>query len=77
MKNFKLYYSKRGGFLKCENVFCIYWKDDACCLKSVSLDIQGMCKECEYVSVDEKALSVFRRNELQKYNLINEENPVE
>lgn len=61
--------------MKCENVFCIYWKNDACRLKRVSLDIQGMCKECEYVSVDEKALSVCRKNGLKKYNLI-KENPV-
>ncbi len=62
--------------MRCENVFCIYWKDDACCLKNVSLDIQGMCKECEYVSVDEKDLTVLREDGLKKYNLINEENPV-
>ncbi len=62
--------------MKCENMFCIYWENDACCLKRVSLDIQGMCKECEYVSIDEKDLTVLRQNGLKKYNLINEENPI-
>ena len=62
--------------MKCENVFCIYFKGDSCSLESVSMDIQGMCKECEYVSIDEKDLIVLRENRLKKYNLTNEENPV-
>lgn len=62
--------------MKCENVFCIYLKDDGCSLKSISLDIQGMCKECEYISIEEKDLTVFRENGLRKHNLTDEQNPV-
>ncbi len=43
--------------LLCENEFCIYQKHGTCVLESVHLDIQGNCRDCIYVRVEEDALN--------------------
>ena len=42
--------------MKCENCFCVYWKQNTCILAEISLDIKGCCRECVYINVEEKAL---------------------
>ena len=39
--------------MRCENNFCIYWKDKSCILDEISLDIQGQCEDCIYIDLDE------------------------
>ena len=51
----------------CENIFCIYWKDEKCLLKEICLDIQGNCKNCIYVDIDETLLLNQRQKLLNKY----------
>ncbi len=53
-------------FIKsCENHFCIYWKEDQCTLKSISLDTQGTCQDCIYVTL-EPTLLEYARQQMQK-----------
>lgn len=47
--------------LTCENIFCIYWADNACTLDTVLLNIQGNCEQCIYVSVVEAQLKKLRK----------------
>lgn len=53
--------------MRCENCFCIYWKDDACILDEIWLDCQGTCQLCTFISLDEKLLERARRNILHLY----------
>ena len=54
--------------MTCENKFCIYWSQGSCTLETISLDIQGRCQECIYVSIEEKALATARKNLLYRYH---------
>ena len=49
--------------MKCENCFCIYEENGFCRLESVELDIQGQCKECIYLSIDENILKKLKEKE--------------
>ena len=51
--------------MRCENLFCIYWKDSNCILDEISLDIMGCCCSCIYVDIDEEMLRQ-KREELLK-----------
>ncbi len=48
--------------MKCENVFCVYWYNNECDLREISLDIQGNCQECIYVNISESTLQKQRQN---------------
>ncbi len=50
----------------CENIFCIYWEDNTCILDSISLDIQGTCRDCIYIELEESILSKARKDLLEK-----------
>lgn len=52
--------------MQCENVFCIYWKDNVCALKDIQLDIGGSCVSCIYVDIEEKTLSSLRMNKTKE-----------
>lgn len=51
----------------CENVFCVYQKEDRCLLDEVRLDIQGKCTEYIYVHVDETELKRNKQKILERY----------
>ena len=51
--------------MHCENYFCTYWLDNACVLEQVSLDIQGSCQDCVYLSIEEATLAK-KRARMQK-----------
>lgn len=53
--------------MRCENLFCIYYENDACTLSEISLSIQGACEACIYVSMDDAVLKRARDALLQKY----------
>ena len=53
-----------GGVMKCENLYCIYNDEDKCILESVSLDIQGKCKECIYVDITDDQLKKLKKEQL-------------
>ena len=46
--------------MNCENFLCIYQNKGACTLKNIELDIQGQCKECIYINIDEKDLESLK-----------------
>ena len=46
--------------MRCENVFCIYWDKNCCCLDEISLDSQGSCESCIYVEIEEDVLAPKR-----------------
>ena len=52
--------------MNCENCFCLYWKENRCCLASVSLDWAGMCEMCIYVDISESLLKKARSDILEK-----------
>ncbi|MBQ3183270.1 MAG: hypothetical protein IJB57_06350 [Clostridia bacterium] len=51
----------------CENVFCIYNKDEGCIVEEIELDIQGKCTSCEYVDVDDEYLKRKKKEALEGY----------
>lgn len=52
--------------MNCENIFCIYWKDNNCILNEISLDIIGNCQSCIYVDLSNDLLAKYRNKGLQK-----------
>ncbi len=50
--------------MECENEFCIYEKDGICILDKISLDVQGSCKSCVYVNVDDDELKKIKKKTL-------------
>ena len=53
----------------CENIFCIYWKENSCTLESISLDMQGNCTDCIYIELEKTVLENARKNLLEKLDL--------
>lgn len=47
--------------MTCGNKFCIYWEQGTCELSQVSLDIQGACEDCIYISIGEQEMQAARR----------------
>ena len=59
-------YNVTGGDrmnVTCENHFCVYWREDICTLKKISLDAVGACRDCVTVEVP-KDLLARKRQEL-------------
>lgn len=52
--------------MKCENYYCVYWFEDTCILNEISLDIQGNCRECILVDVEESVLKKARDKYIDK-----------
>ena len=61
MQNNVILFVERGGYMKCENYFCVYWSGGKCVLQEISLDIQGNCQNCIYVKIDKKSLEKSRQ----------------
>lgn len=53
--------------MKCETIFCIYWKKNDCILDEISLDIQGLCQDCIYVTLVKALLRKERKKALLRY----------
>lgn len=51
----------------CENEFCIYQENRQCILDKISLDIQGRCKECIYIDIDEINLQNFKKTLIKRF----------
>jgi hypothetical protein len=51
----------------CENVLCIYNKKEKCILSEISLDYQGRCSECIYVSIEETQLKPKYNKAMEYY----------
>lgn len=54
--------------MQCDNYFCIYWSKQGCILSNISLDIQGNCRECIYIDINEELLNSERQKSLRRYN---------
>ena len=48
--------------MKCDNEFCIYETNGHCVLEEIELDITGQCKDCIYVTINEKILNSAKEN---------------
>ena len=46
-----------------ENQFCVYWSENTCTLRKISLDAVGACTDCIHVEVP-KDLLAQKRQEL-------------
>lgn len=55
------------GDIRCENRFCIYWKNGLCILDRISLDQQGMCSECILIEMEELARKRARETALSRW----------
>jgi len=55
-------------FMKCENCFCIYQKNNKCILKNIELDVLGQCHECIYVDIPQKYLEALKNEKLNCLN---------
>ncbi len=54
-------YNEEGDVtMDCENCFCIYQYRGRCRLDSIEMDIQGKCKECVYIDMDEATLDSIK-----------------
>ena len=51
--------------MKCENIFCVYWRGRECLLDNITLDIQGKCECCVYVDIDDNVLREQRKKQLK------------
>lgn len=51
--------------MECENEFCIYEKDGICILDKISLDVQGSCKSCVYVNIDDELKKIKKKTLIQ------------
>ncbi len=51
--------------MTCENIFCIYQRNNECILEEISLDIIGICDNCIYVDIDTKMLNELKENQLR------------
>lgn len=54
----------------CENIFCIYWTENGCCLDEITLDIQGCCENSVYVEIEEDALEAKRKHLCKREGII-------
>ena len=54
-------------FVRCENIFCIYWaNNEKCVLDEIELDIQGRCNSCIYVDIDDGVIMKSREKQLKR-----------
>ena len=51
--------------MTCENIFCIYQRNNQCILEKINLDIMGACADCIYVDTDQKTLMELKENQLR------------
>ena len=50
----------------CENHFCVYWSEDTCTLRRISLDAVGACRDCVTVEVPKDFLAQKRQELLSE-----------
>ncbi len=51
--------------MTCENVFCIYQRNNECVLEEINLDITGACIDCIHVDIDPKKLTQLKENQFR------------
>ena len=49
--------------MKCDNIYCVYWKNNQCIYDDTEIDLQGRCILCKYVDVDENTLRELRESQ--------------
>ena len=57
--------------MKCENIFCVYQKNDECILEEIELDILGQCRECIYIDLPDDIINEQKTKKLLSFNLEN------
>lgn len=57
--------------MKCENIFCVYQKNDECILEEIELDILGQCRECIYIDLPDDIINEQKTKKLLLFNLEN------
>ena len=57
--------------MKCENIFCVYQKNDECSLEEIELDILGQCRECIYIDLPDDIINEQKTKKLLSFNLEN------
>ncbi len=51
--------------MTCENIFCIYQRNNNCLLEEIKVDITGACADCIYVNIGQRKLKELKENQLQ------------
>ena len=52
--------------MRCMNDFCVYWLNNGCLLKSVSINSHGFCSSCVHYSVDKDVMVKYREMLMKK-----------
>ncbi len=47
--------------MRCENYLCIYEQQGICELVEVELDVQGKCKDCVYIDIEQPLLTQLKK----------------
>lgn len=58
----------------CANKYCIYYRKNQCSRAEISLDMEGKCKDCVLVKIDEKTLDRLRRSQVMLKETIRPKN---
>lgn len=53
--------------MRCENSFCIYWKENNCILEEITINPIGLCDDCILVNIEEDVLNQKRKELLDLY----------
>ena len=54
--------------MRCENIFCVYQKNDECILKEIELDVLGQCRQCIYINLPQTILEEQKNKTLFSFN---------
>lgn len=51
----------------CENSFCVHWRDYACMLDKINLDMLGSCGSCVPIQLSDDHLEPYRKKQRAYY----------
>ncbi len=57
----------------CENDYCIYWDKNECILNEIHLNNMGVCESCISITIPEKELKRFRKEQLEQIEALDAE----
>ena len=57
----------------CKNKFCVFQKEEKCNLSTHEIDINGVCKNCIHIKIDNKTLDELKHETLNDLIYCNNE----
>lgn len=62
--------------MECENVFCVYQKNEKCILDEIRIDICGRCSSCIVVEPETEYLDKLKDEMLKRFEEYDEDRPL-